>query len=98
MGFVDLEERWVYHGSLTTPPCTPKVYWNVINKIFPIRLKEMEKFKKLMELNKDKIGAVFNNRPLQPILNQGIQYIGACYLSNSLALVSASIAIAFFLM
>lgn len=80
MKYVDMNQRWVYHGSLTTPPCTPVVYWNVINRIFPIKLEEFKKIKEVMEKRKSSIGATFNNRPIQPIINQGIRYLGAVYL------------------
>jgi carbonic anhydrase len=36
MKFVNFRERWVYRGSLTVPPCTQYVYWNVINDVFPV--------------------------------------------------------------
>jgi carbonic anhydrase len=36
MEMLDLSNRWVYDGSLTTPPCTNKVYWNVLSKVYPI--------------------------------------------------------------
>lgn len=37
MMMVDMSERWVYKGSVTTPPCDTFVYWNVVRKIYPLR-------------------------------------------------------------
>jgi len=30
---LDTHRRWVYTGSVTTPPCATKVYWNVLRTI-----------------------------------------------------------------
>jgi carbonic anhydrase len=30
MMMVDMTNRWVYKGSVTTPPCARFVYWNVV--------------------------------------------------------------------
>lgn len=30
---LDTDKRWVYTGSVTTPPCLTKVYWNVLRTI-----------------------------------------------------------------
>lgn len=48
MAFLDFNARWVYHGSMTTPPCAPHVYWNVLNKILPIKITEFARIKKMM--------------------------------------------------
>jgi len=44
MALVNYESRWVYHGSLTTPPCSPFIYWNVINKVYPIKQEQLDLF------------------------------------------------------
>lgn len=43
---LDTDERWVYKGSVTTPPCATTVYWNVISKIYPVRVSDFNKYKK----------------------------------------------------
>ena len=42
MNLASTNNRYVYTGSLTTPPCTEKVYWNVINRIYPIKARHLE--------------------------------------------------------
>ena len=41
MMMIDTNNRWVYKGSMTTPPCDTFVYWNVIRRIFPIKAKHL---------------------------------------------------------
>lgn len=42
---VDTDNRWVYKGSVTTPPCAQSVYWNVLYTIYPISQKHLDQFK-----------------------------------------------------
>ena len=37
MAVLDTQNRWVYSGSLTTPPCYENVYWNVLKTVYPIK-------------------------------------------------------------
>lgn len=41
MEMVDSENRWIYKGSVTTPPCGRFVYWNVLSTIYPISAKHL---------------------------------------------------------
>ena len=36
MMMADMNNRWVYKGSVTTPPCDTFVYWNVLTTVYPI--------------------------------------------------------------
>lgn len=33
---LNLENRWMYSGSTTYPPCDKKVIWHVLQKIYPV--------------------------------------------------------------
>lgn len=46
MELVDFNNRWAYKGSLTTPPCTTFVYWNVLSSIYPIKKEHLDLFDK----------------------------------------------------
>jgi len=37
MELIDLNNRYVYRGSLTTPLCATDVYWNVVATVYPIK-------------------------------------------------------------
>jgi len=43
---IDTKNRWVYKGSLTTPPCTKLIYWNVVSTVYPIKERHLKLFRK----------------------------------------------------
>jgi hypothetical protein len=45
VNMVDFHNRWVYQGSVTTPPCAQKVFWNQISTVYPIKRHHLEQFK-----------------------------------------------------
>lgn len=48
MMMVNTRDRYVYSGSVTTPPCATKVYWNVLTTIYPLKQSVLDQFKKQM--------------------------------------------------
>jgi len=44
MNMVNKENRWVYQGSVTTPPCAQKVYWNLLMTVYPIKQAHLDLF------------------------------------------------------
>ena len=46
VNIVDFHNRWIYQGSVTTPPCAQKVFWNELSTIYPISKETLVNFKK----------------------------------------------------
>jgi len=44
MELVDMNNRWAYKGSVTTPPCSTFVYWNVLSTVYPIKQEHLDQF------------------------------------------------------
>jgi carbonic anhydrase len=42
---LDTDNRWVYKGSVTTPPCARLVYWNVLAQVYPVQPKHLLQYK-----------------------------------------------------
>jgi len=49
VNLVDFHNRWVYQGSVTTPPCAQKVFWNELSTIYPISQTTLDNFKKQLD-------------------------------------------------
>jgi len=62
MSIVDLEDRWIYKGGKTFPPCDGIVYWNVVRRIYPMKIEEFTKYKAKMQKYEHLIGNTGNNR------------------------------------
>jgi len=56
MMMVDTSDRWVYKGSVTTPPCDGLVYWNVLRTIYPIKQKYLDGFKNQLKRGNIEVG------------------------------------------
>ena len=76
MNIANTKERFVYTGSLTTPPCTEKVFWNVINRVYPIKARHLSQFQYLIQqqgrtdASKGKMTYEGNYRVIQEIKKQ----------------------------
>ena len=44
MNMVDFDNRYAFIGSLTTPPCTRDVYFNVLSTIYPVRQEDLDAY------------------------------------------------------
>ena len=49
MMMANFNKRWVYKGSVTTPPCLTNVYWNVLSTIYPIKQEHVDAFKSRLD-------------------------------------------------
>lgn len=64
MNAVDFTERWLYKGSVTEPPCSQFVYWNVVRKVYPIEIERFGWYKDFMYSKKKYLGSYKNNRKI----------------------------------
>lgn len=62
---VDMDNRWTYRGSVTTPPCKENVYWNVVRTVYPIKKKHLDQF--IGELSLDGLEKTGNFRLIQEL-------------------------------
>jgi carbonic anhydrase len=76
MQMVDSNNRWVYKGSVTTPPCGRFVYWNVLSTIYPISQKHLDQFKARLNLGEGgQLDERGNWREIQKEDEHGVAYI-----------------------
>jgi len=71
LSLVNTDNRWVYRGSVTTPPCAQNVYWNVMTTIYPIKQEVVDKFKAKLQFASIKE----NRRVPQPIVDHDVIYL-----------------------
>lgn len=68
MAFIDMSNRWVYSGSLTTPGCNENLYWNVVKTVYPIKPHHMAYYNKMVQTlgeDKTKVKTMGNNRKVR---------------------------------
>jgi carbonic anhydrase len=77
---LDLTSRWNYEGSLTTPPCTEFVNWNVLTTVMPMSQAQLTDY--LAQFPADFIG---NARDVQPLGDRTLTYINSADLQLELS-------------
>lgn len=78
MEMVDNNNRYIYKGSVTTPPCATFVYWNVLSTIYPISQKHLDQFKAQLNRGEDgKLDEFGNWREIQNIDEHNVIYLGS---------------------
>jgi len=75
MEMVDFNNRWVYKGSVTTPPCARFVYWNVLSTIYPVSQTQLDNFKARLEEGTTGLRAAGNWRKIQPVDEHKVIYV-----------------------
>ena len=83
-----MNERWVYKGSMTYPPCNQFVLWNIVNKIYPVSQKTVDLISaKLAKTGINTEGTNGNYRVIQNGFNNEVYYIqsGAMQLTSFIA-------------
>lgn len=84
MEMVDSNNRWIYAGSVTTPPCARFVYWNVLSTIYPVSQKHLDQFKaQLAPLEGGNLADYGNWREIMPEDDHGVAYISSSGSSSS---------------
>lgn len=76
MEMADFDNRWIYKGSVTTPPCATAVYWNVLSSVYPLKAEHLALFKE--QLNRGEGGeldARGNWREIQEYNDQELTYV-----------------------
>jgi len=76
MARMDMSNRWIYKGSMTTPDCHRYVYWNIIQQVYPIREDQIQLLKKKLEI----VGINFNDglgnsRSIQTKFNKEVYFV-----------------------
>lgn len=83
---IDQRNFWSYMGSLTQPPCTEGVHWNVLEMVMPVSYDQYNEVRSHFEMDRSFAGGKGNNRKTQPLNKRKLFYN-----SNAIQTLSASI-------
>jgi len=84
MNMVDTSNRWVYKGSVTTPPCTQSVYWNVVKQVYPIKKRHYDQYINQLKRAEHSLYATGNWRLIQPLDDHDVQMMVTPEIDNQL--------------
>jgi len=62
MSIIDTDNRFIYIGAETTPPCNGKVYWNIVKTVYPIKKEHLDFLKNTMKFTAPGLEITGNNR------------------------------------
>lgn len=86
---LDYTSFYRYEGSLTTPPCTEGVTWNVLTTIQPISERQLTKLQSVIGKKTDTING--NARVVQPWNGRSVYYVYDVFADEENAYIAASI-------
>ena len=76
MKSINWDDRYAYKGSMTIPPCSKYVYWNVLKTVYKIHSRHVKHFaKKLEDAGVKADGLNGNWREQQHGYNKDVFYI-----------------------
>ena len=95
---MDWNNRWIYKGSKTVPPCEQYVYWNIFSTVFPISEERLANYKSKIEKLNIGTGSQGNYREISKGTNLEVEYVrsGAAELVAAGALGLGSVVISMF--
>lgn len=74
MSTVNLDDRWIYKGSRTVPPCNQFILWQVIQQVYPVKQEIVD----LLVNKMNKVGASEGNfRVVQSGFNPDVAFVSS---------------------
>ena len=74
MGALNTNEFFMYEGSLTTPPCSEGVRWNVLKNALPISEQDLNMITRNYAENENFAKLRGNNRVIMPVNDRKVYY------------------------
>ena len=87
MEILDFDDRYMYLGSETSPPCFMISHRQNIRPIYPIEYKHYYYYRENLLEHEDEMKSKYNSRAIQPALGNDMVYIGALRLLISTSLI-----------
>lgn len=75
LAYIDFDHRYVYRGSLTTPPYSEYLFWTLIPQVYQIQPETLELFKKKFPVDGKSPVIGEPNRKVQALNDRTIYYV-----------------------